>query len=127
MGARGTYHNEVDAERNEDVEINIGENIPLQTNSGLSSLGALGGAGGQTGGALGAGVPNWNEYTMVRGIDVSSELRVPYEPKQVDAHQQEMVDRVHTLAFKAGLVPVEFLKAPAGIKAFMCSDHRPSS
>jgi general secretion pathway protein D len=40
---------------NEDAEINVGQNIPLQTNSGLSGLSSLGGsAGGAAGGALGA-------------------------------------------------------------------------
>jgi general secretion pathway protein D len=39
---------------NEDAEINVGQNIPLQTNSGFSGLGGGGGAAGGAAGALGA-------------------------------------------------------------------------
>ena len=39
---------------NEDAEINVGQNIPLQTNSGFSGLGGGGGASGGAAGALGA-------------------------------------------------------------------------
>jgi general secretion pathway protein D len=39
---------------NEDAEINVGQNIPLQTNSGFSGLGGASGASGGAAGALGA-------------------------------------------------------------------------
>jgi general secretion pathway protein D len=39
---------------NEDAEINVGQNIPLQTNSGFSGLGGSSGAAGGAAGALGA-------------------------------------------------------------------------
>jgi general secretion pathway protein D len=39
---------------NEDAEINVGQNIPLQTNSGFSGLGGSSGASGGAAGALGA-------------------------------------------------------------------------
>src|SRR5208282_1518550 len=38
---------------NEDAEINVGQNIPLQTNSGFSGLPGLGGAGAGAAGAAG--------------------------------------------------------------------------
>jgi len=39
---------------NEDAEINVGQNIPLQTNSGFSGLGGSSGAAGGAAGALGS-------------------------------------------------------------------------
>ncbi|MBL9110735.1 MAG: type II secretion system secretin GspD, partial [Myxococcales bacterium] len=82
---------------NEDAEINVGDNVPLQTNQGLSSLAGLaGGAGGAAGasalGALGGGLgafgggvqrqdvgtkikvkPHLNDSNEVR-LDISEEI-----------------------------------------------------
>jgi general secretion pathway protein D len=78
---------------NEDAEINVGDNVPLQTNQGLGSLGALAGGTGATGaagglGALGAlgglggfggGVPRQDVGTKIKikpHLNDSNEVRL---------------------------------------------------
>lgn len=76
---------------NEDAEINVGDNVPLQTNQGLGSLAGLAGAAGQTGaagglGALGAlrgfgsfGVPRQDVGTKIKikpHLNDSNEVRL---------------------------------------------------
>lgn len=79
---------------NEDAEINVGDNVPLQTNQGLGSLGSLGALGGATGatgglGALGAlgglgglgsfGVPRQDVGTKIKikpHLNDSNEVRL---------------------------------------------------
>jgi general secretion pathway protein D len=69
---------------NEDAEINVGDNVPLQTNQGLGNLGALGGlAGGaaganpQAGAALGAlGGLGGLGFGGVQRQDVGTKIKV---------------------------------------------------
>jgi general secretion pathway protein D len=78
---------------NEDAEINVGENVPLQSNNSLSALGGLGGLGGAGGagaaGALGAlgglgglgsvGVPRQDVGTKIKikpHLNDSNEVRL---------------------------------------------------
>jgi general secretion pathway protein D len=88
---------------NEDAEINVGQNIPLQTNSGFSGLSSLGGAAGGAGaagglaglGLLGAGggggartdvgtkikiKPHLNESNEVR-IELTEEISEALNPQ----------------------------------------------
>ena len=74
---------------NEDAEINVGDNVPLQTNQGLSSLAGLAGASGAGAGALGAlgglggglssGVPRQDVGTKIKikpHLNDSNEVRL---------------------------------------------------
>ena len=75
---------------NEDAEINVGDNVPLQTNQGLSSLAGLAGAGGAAGGAsalaglsglggLSGGVPRQDVGTKIKikpHLNDSNEVRL---------------------------------------------------
>ena len=66
---------------NEDAEINVGDNVPLQTNQGISSLAGLAGAGGAAGGLGGvsAGVPRQGVGTKIKvrpHLNDSNEVRL---------------------------------------------------
>jgi general secretion pathway protein D len=75
---------------NEDAEINVGQNIPLQTNSGFAGLPSAGGASGATGataglaglgllGAGGAGGPHTDVGTKIKikpHLNESNEVRL---------------------------------------------------
>ncbi len=65
---------------NEDAEINVGDNVPLQTNQGLGSLAGLGGLSGATGaagglGALGA-LGGLGAFGGVARQDVGTKIKV---------------------------------------------------
>lgn len=65
---------------NEDAEINVGDNVPLQTNQGLGSLAGLAGASGAAGatGALGAlgGLGGLTGLGGVQRQDVGTKIKV---------------------------------------------------
>jgi general secretion pathway protein D len=66
---------------NEDAEINVGDNVPLQTNQGLGSLAGLAGATGAAGagaGALGAlgGLGGLGAFGGVARQDVGTKIKV---------------------------------------------------
>jgi general secretion pathway protein D len=67
---------------NEEATINIGENVPLQSSTGLGGLGALAGASGTTGtsglGALGAlgGLGGLGSFGSISRSDVGTKLKM---------------------------------------------------
>ncbi|OJY27966.1 MAG: type II secretion system protein GspD, partial [Myxococcales bacterium 68-20] len=62
---------------NEDAEINVGDNVPLQTNQGLGSLGGLAGAAGGLGalGGLG-GLGGLGAFGGVQRQDVGTRIKI---------------------------------------------------
>ena len=74
---------------NEDAEINVGDNVPLQTNQGLGSLAGLSGATGATGalgglGALGA-LGGLGAFGGVARQDVGTKIKI--KPHVNDSNQ----------------------------------------
>ncbi len=73
---------------NEDAEINVGDNVPLQTNQGLGSLGSLGGLAGAGGlgglGALGA-LGGLGGFGGIARQDVGTRIKI--RPQVNDSNQ----------------------------------------
>ena len=71
---------------NEDAEINVGDNVPLQTNQGLGSLAGLAGLGGAAGGlgALG-GLGGLGAFGGVQRQDVGTRIKI--RPHLNDSNQ----------------------------------------
>jgi general secretion pathway protein D len=96
---------------NEDAEINVGQNIPLQTNSGFAGLGGLGGAAGAagaTGGLAGLGLLGAGGGGGAR-TDVGTKIKIkPHlnESNEVRLELTEEISEALNPQGQLGVVPI---------------------
>jgi general secretion pathway protein D len=87
---------------NEDAEINVGDNVPTQTNQGLSSLGGLAGAaGGQTAGLAGlAGLGGF--ASGVQRQDVGTKIKVKPHLNDSNEVRLDITEEISELGANVG-------------------------